>query len=51
MAYSAFVESLRRLRKAGKAAGSDEKLDQFLREGKISQTDYDYIKEVPFGGK
>lgn len=40
---SAFVESLRRLRKKGSASTSDEKLQDLLTRGKITQAEYDYI--------
>lgn len=38
---STFVESLRRLYKAGKI--TKKKLDDLLDEGKITQDEYDYI--------
>ena len=38
-----FVESLRRLRLKGSPAASDEKLQQLLDAGKITQEEYDYI--------
>ena len=38
---STFVESLRRLYKAGKIM--KKKLDDLLDEGKITQDEYDYI--------
>ena len=44
----AFVESLKRLYKKWKETGSgnvtDEKLDELLAEGKITQEEYEYIK-------